>query len=82
MNPRLRRFHQWFLTVCILVALSGVALMFLGERNEKGAWVDLGMALASGGGAFAGISGFYFGSQVAFRQDENRHRTDSSERND
>ena len=56
--------------------------MFFGERSENGAWVDLRIGLSLGGGAFACISGFYFGSQVAFRQDEERRRMDSSDRND
>jgi drug/metabolite transporter (DMT)-like permease len=64
MNPRIKRFQQGLLCVCIFAAVVGVILMFWGGQYQ---FIDVGAVIAFMAGALATIPLFYFASQVAFK---------------
>jgi len=69
MNPRVKRFQQGLLSICILAAVVGVILMFWGGRYQ---FIDIGAAIAFMAGALATIPLFYFASQVAFKDEPSK----------
>ena len=64
MNPRIKRFHQGLLSVCIFAVVVGVILMFWSGQYQ---FIDIGAVIAFVAGALATIPLFYFASQVAFK---------------
>jgi len=64
MNPRIKRFHQGLLSVCIFAVVVGVILMFWSGQYQ---FIDIGAVIAFMAGALAIIPLFYFASQVAFK---------------
>ena len=79
MNPRIKRFHQLFLGICILFTLVGIIMMFIGEDHQ---FADEGAMLALGAGALAGIPAFYFAIQVGFRKPPSVKRDSTPENRD
>jgi len=61
MNPKVRRFHRYFLSICVFLVLAGMSMMLMGDQYGM---VDEGGFLALVAGFLAGIPAFYFASQV------------------
>ncbi len=66
MDPKVKRFHQILLGVCLFGVAVGLVLMFFGGEHQ----LLFGAALSLICGAIAGVPGFYFSSQVAYEKTE------------
>ncbi|MDB4055770.1 hypothetical protein N9496_07275 [Akkermansiaceae bacterium] len=72
MNPKIKRFQQGLLSICILAAVVGVILIFWGGQYQ---FIDIGAAITVMAGALAIIPLFYFASQVAFKDESSKKKT-------
>jgi hypothetical protein len=63
MNPRIKLFHQFLLSGCILAILLGATMAFLGDSQD----FNTGLMIVFFSGVLANVPAFYFASQAAYR---------------